>query len=205
MALCASAVLLVLGTHPVEAQLPDVPGGDFVFSSGDRVRVSVWPDSSLGGVFPIEKSGVVHLPLLGARTAAGKSVSEFREELRLGYAEDLQLPVVSLEAHFRVSILGAVRASGVYWVDPSYGIFDLLSEAGGFTDRAEEDRMVITRRSGESYRIDAERLQVPGTGESLIALRSGDRLVVPERGRFNWGIFLQTLTLAVTLTSVITR
>lgn len=178
---------------------------DFVLSAGDRVVVGVWPDSSLGGVFPIEESGLVHLPLLGARQASGKTVSVFREELREGYAQDLQLPAVSVQAQFRVGIIGAVRAPGVYWVDPSYGVFEVLSEAGGFLDNAAEDKIVVTRASGESYRIDAARLHEPGSAEALLALRSGDRVVVPEGGGWNWGIFLQSLTLVVTILSVATR
>lgn len=199
------AALFSASTQAVGAQVLANPGSAFVFSPGDRVQVSVWPDESLSGVFPVEASGVVHLPLLGPTQAAGLSVAEFREELRSGYARDLQMPVVSVQAQFRVSVLGAVRASGLYWANPDWGVFDLLAEAGGFVQDAEEDRIVITRRSGESFSIDAELLQVPGSGEASIALRAGDRLVVPEAGGFNWGIFLQVLTLAVSITSIATR
>jgi polysaccharide export outer membrane protein len=178
---------------------------DYTFSPGDHIRISVWPDSSLSGEFPIEESGVVHLPLLGPRQASGKTIEAFRAELRSAYAEDLQLPVVSVQALFRVSVLGAVRAPGVYWVDPSWGIFDLMSEASGFLEHAAEDRIVISRRNGESYRIDAALLQQPGSGEALIDLRAGDRLVVPENRGFNWGIFLQAATLVATIASLATR
>lgn len=194
-----------LGTGGLQGQAPIRSGEDFVFSPGDRVLIRVWPDSSLAGVFPVEETGVVHLPLLGARQIEGKTLAEFREELREGYSQDLQLPIVTLEASFRVSVLGAVRSPGVYWVEPSWGVFDLLSESGGFLENAKEDEMVMTRRGGESYRLDARNLTQRGSGESLLALRSGDQLVVPEGGSFNWGIFLQALTLVTTVVSIATR
>lgn len=147
----------------------------------------------------------MHLPLLGSRLAGGKTLSAFREELREGYAEDLQLPAVSVEAEFRVGVMGAVRAPGVYWVDPSFGLFELLSQAGGFLDDAAEDRIILTRSSGRSYTIDSSRLQDPATAEATLALRSGDRIVVPERSRWNWGIFLQSLTLVATIVNIATR
>ncbi|MDT8341270.1 MAG: polysaccharide biosynthesis/export family protein [Longimicrobiales bacterium] len=198
-------LLLSLSPAALQGQAPGPGVPDFVLSPGDRLRISVWPDSTLSGVFPVEESGMIHLPLLGAREAAGKTVAAFREELRAGYAEDLQLPVVSLEAEFRVSVLGAVRAPGVYWVNPTYGVFDLLSRAGGFQANAKEDQIVMTRAGGESYRIDAERLQDARSGESLLTLRSGDRLVVPEGGWWDWRVFLQSLTLAATVVGIAVR
>ena len=178
---------------------------EFVLSPGDRLRISVWPDSTLSGEFPVEESGFAHLPLLGAVEANRKTVDALRQELREGYERELQLPVVSLTALFRVSILGGVRFSGVYWVEPSYGIFELVSEAGGFTQDAQEDKMTINRLSGESYQIDVARLREAGSAESLLRLNSGDRLVVPEDPGFNWTVFLQTLTLVGVITNIVVR
>lgn len=196
--------MAALVAEPGSAQGAGV-GAEFVFSPGDRLQITVWPDSSLGGIFPVEESGLVHLPLLGALRAAGKTVPQFREELREGYARDLQLPAVTLQALFRVSIIGAVRSPGVSWVDPSYGVFELLSEAGGLADNAKQDGIVVTRATGASYQIDAELLQVPGSAESALALRAGDRVIVPKRSGWNWGIFLQSLTLVVTIANIASR
>ena len=206
----ASTLALISAALPrwTEAQAPTVTRSgvaDFVLSPGDRLRISVWPDSTLSGEFPIEESGFVHLPLLGAVEAARKTVDVLRQELREGYERELQLPVVSLTALFRVSILGGVRFSGVYWVEPSYGLFELISEAGGFTQDAQEDKMIIIRASGESYQIDAARLREAASAESLMRLNSGDRLVVPEDPGFNWSIFLQTLTLVGVIVSIAVR
>ena len=177
--------------------------GEFVLSAGDLVRVRVWPDSLLGGDFPIEDSGVVHLPLLGAVDAAGKTVQQLRKELRSGYGRDLQLPVVSLTPLFRVSVLGAVRSPGVYWIDPGYGLFELISEAGGATDRARHDGVQITRR-GRRSRIDAT-LPGPGRTPSEVALRSGDRVLVSEARRISWFAALQGLTLVVSVATLVVR
>lgn len=204
-ALWAPIVLILLMCGSASAQGLAPRAGEFVFSPGDRLVVSVWPDSTLGGIFPIEDSGVAHLPLLGALQVAGKTVNALRQELRTAYAEDLRLPVVSLDAHFRVGIIGAVRAPGLYWVDPSYGVFELISEAGGFLEDAKEGEITMTRSGGQAYRIDAERLQVPGSAEAALALRSGDRLVVPEGGGWNWSLFLQSLTLVATVAGIVTR
>lgn len=205
-ALVLSVILVLLTAGDALAQGSTVVRtGRFEFSPGDRVVLSVWPDSTLGGIFPIEPSGVVHLPLLGERTAAGKTVDLFREELRQACAMDLQLPVVSLEAQFRVSILGAVQAPGVFWVDPSYGVFELISAAGGMTDDAQPHNIVISRASGERHLIDADRLQFASSPEALLDLRAGDRLVVPRKRGLDWRIVLQSLTLVATIVNIAAR
>lgn len=204
-ALWTPLVLIFFISGSGAAQTTPPRTGEFVFSPGDRIVVSVWPDSTLSGVFPIEDSGVAHLPLLGALQVAGKTVGTLRQELRVAYAEDLRLPVVSLNANFRVGIIGAVRAPGLYWVDPSYGVFELISEAGGFLEDAKEGEITMTRSGGEAYRIDAARLQVPASAEAALNLRSGDRLIVPEGGGWNWSVFLQSLTLVATVAGILTR
>lgn len=201
-----AAIGLLVGLVPLPPALAaqSLPGTEFVFAPGDQVRIAVWPDSTLSGVFPIEESGLVHIPLLGPLVATGKTVSELRAEVRAGFEKDLQLPVVSLEARFRVSVLGAVRSPGVYWVDPTFAAFELVSLAGGFTDRAVEDGLTISRLGGQTVSLgslnDQESRQWIGS-----QLRSGDRLVVPERGRWNWGILLQSLTLVATIVSISVR
>lgn len=201
----AGLTAMLAAPAPISAQTPAASAQEFRFSPGDRVLLSVWPDSTLGGTYPVEENGQVHLPLLGELSAADRTVALLRDELRTRYAEDLRLPVVSVTAEFRVSVLGAVRSPGVYWVEPGFGVFELISVAGGLTEHAEEEEVTITRRSGEAYRIDAARLLVAGSPEASLMLRSGDRLVVPEGRRWNWGVVLQSLTLVATIVNIANR
>ncbi len=193
------------------AQLPAPVGGpspssmdDFVLEAGVVLRVRVWPDSALGGDFPIEDSGVVHLPILGGIEAAGRTVKALRTEIRAGYARDLQAPVVIVTPRFRVSVLGAVRSPGTLWIDPSYGLFELIGASGGFTDRANPDGVVVWRH-GESMAHGSGPVPVAGPAAGF-RLASGDRVTVPTAGRgMNWLATLQVLTLLVSVAGLALR
>lgn len=178
--------------------------GGFIVRPGDVLQIRVWPDTALSGEFPVEESGLVYLPILGGLEAGGMPLGELRKVLRERYGEAMKAPVVTVTPLFRVSVLGAVQRPGLYQVDPSQTLFDVVSLAGGFREGAREDRIRVIR-GDRVLEINAKRALE--TGEALLGLnlQSGDRIVVPERG---WNIrpldvfyFFQSLAVIVTLLS----
>lgn len=154
---------------------------DVSLRPGDVLRISVWPDESLSGEFPVEETGNVNLPFLGSVEVAGMSLGQLRSQLRAGYAEVMREPVVSITPLFRVGIMGAVRSPGVYQVDPTQDIIDLINRAGGFASGAKPDEIRIVRSNDVVY-LDVERALEEGADLAALSLRSGDNIVVPTRG-----------------------
>ncbi len=148
---------------------------------GDVLAVRIWPDIQLGGEFPVEESGMAYLPLIGEVRAAGMPLDELRKELRDRYGQTLKSPVVSVTPMFRVSLLGAVAKPGLYRVDPTQTLLDLVSEAGGFQNDAKADRVRIVRE-GQVLEVNARRSLETGADLSVLTLQSGDRILVPRRG-----------------------
>jgi polysaccharide biosynthesis/export protein len=183
------------------AQSPIASAPEFTVRAGDVLRIRVWPDSALGGEYPIEETGVAYLPVLGAVQAGGMTLSALRAELRRRYGEALRSPSVSVTPIFGVSVLGAVQRPGLYHVDPTHTLFDAISLAGGFRDNARTDRLRLVR-DGEVIEVNARRTLEEGGAELALSLRSGDGIVVPE-GR-QWRMLdlfygLQSVVLLVTL------
>src|SRR5690606_6114239 len=110
---------------------------DVVVRPGDVLRISVWPETSLGGDFPVESNGYVYLPILGEVPAGNVSLSTLRAQLREGYSSNMKNPVVTVTPLFRVSVLGAVARPALYNVDPTHTLFDVISLAGGLTTEPE--------------------------------------------------------------------
>jgi protein involved in polysaccharide export with SLBB domain len=152
---------------------------DPVVRAGDALSISVWPDANLGGQFPVEETGYIYLPILGAVRAADVPLSRLREMLREGYSSVIQNPVVTVTPQFRVSVLGSVRRPGLYTVTPTHSLFDVLSEAGGFMPDADEGEVRVVRE-GRVLEFDLERALETGEGLEMEPLRSGDRIVVPQ-------------------------
>ena len=148
----------------------------------DAVRITVWPNAELGGTFIVDEAGRVQLPFLGETLVTGRSLDSLREQLREGYSRAMQTPIITVEALYRIAVLGEVNRPGLYFIPPSDGVFDVLAQAGGFTRTAEERELSVVRES-EVIIIDA--LRAFEVGDLLpvdaLMLRSGDNIVVPAR------------------------
>ena len=170
---------------------------DFIVQPGDVLSIQVWPDETLSGDFPVEESGHVFVPILGAIDVGGVSLDEVRLKLREGYGTAMRSPVVTITPLFRVSVLGEVRQPGLFQVDPTMTLHQVISLAAGFGDDAKENEVQVAR--GDSILEIGSPLAPTG-----FDLRSGDRIIVPKKRGFFSGtavnLFLQS---AVLLASVI--
>jgi polysaccharide export outer membrane protein len=162
---------------------------EYVVRAGDVLRIRVWPDSTLGGEFAVEETGLVYLPILAPLRAAGVSIETLRQDLRAQYGEQIRTPVITITPLFTVSVIGAVLRPGLFQVDPTQTLFDVISLAGGFRpDAKDEDLRVL--RGGGVLQINAEQALETGGGGLSLALQSGDRVVIPQETPFNWSTLL---------------
>jgi polysaccharide biosynthesis/export protein len=200
------AVLAVLACAGIgAAQTPSSaagsPAADVVLRPGDVLRITVWPNPEASGEFTIEDSGYVMLPLLEAVRAAGVPVGELRAELRRRYGEAMRNPVVTVMPMFRVTVTGEVMRPGIQVITPTYSLFDVIAQAGGFRPGANPEKVRVVR-VGQVIEYDALRSLETGEGMDAIQLRSGDHIVVPaaRRSVLSFGTImtvLQTTSLIV--------
>jgi polysaccharide export outer membrane protein len=188
----------------LRAQAVAVTPGNEVLSlrPGDLLRVRVWPDSSLGGDFPIEADGGVLLPVVGAVQVSGQTLAALRRELRQQYAQAMKLPVVTVIPVFHVSVLGGVMRPGLYEVDPNMTLFDVISLAGGFSSNARENQVRVVRQ-GAVLPVDARAALATGNLPESLRLRSGDRIVVDvKHSGLGLLYFMQVVTVGLAIVSV---
>lgn len=148
----------------------------YQLGSGDQIRVTVYGEEDLSGEFEIDGTGVVSLPLIGAVRVGGveldRAESLIVEKLAGGY---LISPRVSIEVlNYRpFYILGEVKEPGSYPFVNGMTILNAVALASGFTYRAQEKKITITREiNGAKTKLDAN-------DETLV--RPGDIIRVPER------------------------
>ena len=176
-----------------------------ILQPGDVIRISVWPNGSLGGDFIVEPSGLVYLPFLGATQVAGLSVDRLRTQLYEGFSQTNQNPVVNVVVLFEVGVLGQVRRPGIYQVNATNTLIDVVGMAGGFDMNADQRKVRIVRESGV-VEIDAFRSLEDGQGLNALALRSGDQIVVPMRGGgFSWRSVLSVMQAGITVWFMVDR
>ena len=171
---------------------------------GDVLRIVVFRDKELSNEYPIDARGFVQIPGLGVIEAAGLSPTEVTDRLRLALIErGFARPEISVQPLIRVSVLGEVRSPNVYPVDPGTSLLQLLTVAGGPTDRAKlQDTRVI--RDGRAFRVDMESA-LSGSAAGRIVLYSNDVVVVGRRKGFtseNLGLTLTAASLVIAVLNI---
>jgi polysaccharide export outer membrane protein len=128
--------------------LPQSETGPYTLGTGDRVRLQVFGQEDLSREYLVSDSGTVTMPLIGSVEAVGHTLPAFEEgveaKLRDGILVD---PNVTAEiiAYRPFYILGETRAPGQYPYVPGMTVLTAVSMSGGFTFRAEDDEVSITR------------------------------------------------------------
>ncbi len=188
-AACASAGG---GSRPLP---PSAQVGAPTVRAGDQVALRIFGEPLMSDTFTVAFDGRVTLPRLGAVRAAGRTVPDLQDSLRVSLATFLRNPSVEVTVLRRVAVLGAVRAPDLYMADLTMTVRDLIARAGGLTE-AGSPRAVYVVREGVRH-------PVPGGTISTLAaaeLQSGDQVVVGER---SW-ISRNYPTVASTAATVIT-
>jgi polysaccharide biosynthesis/export protein len=143
---------------------------------GDVVRVRIWREPDLSGEFTVDPDGVVVFPKLGPLHVTGYSAATLRERLVRDYGEFLNHESIELTLLRRLQVLGAVRNPGLYPVDGTMTVTDVLALAGGATPQGNPRRVELIRGSARVTARLSEDAPLAGS-----PMRSGDQLFVPER------------------------
>jgi polysaccharide export outer membrane protein len=155
---------------------PQSEAGSYVLGPNDRVRLKVYGEPDISGEYEVDSNGFVSVPLAGHIKAAGLTTRQLEHSVTSALAKGIvRDPRVNVEiALYRpYYILGEVKKSGEYPYRLGLTVMDAIASAGGFTYRANENKVYL-RRSGagveEVYALDSPILIFPG-----------DNIRIPER------------------------
>lgn len=165
---------------------------------GDAVRVQIYEEPDLSGTFRVDEKGTLTLPLLGPQSVAGLGTDEFKRRLLADYRYHLKNASIEVTVLRRVSVIGEVQRPGLYDVEATMRIGDVLALAGGVTPDGKEDDFKILRDGAEI----AEDLEVTAPIGDLV--RSGDQVLVDERGWFSRNTAV-VLGVGATITGLVLR
>ncbi len=144
-------------------------------ASGDQIRLTVFRHPDLSGEFQVDGLGNVSLPLIGQINVDGLSVDRaedrVRQKLMDGFLVDPQVSVEVLN-YRPFYILGEVKNPGSYPFVNGMTVLNAVALAGGFSYRASEGRISVTRggSGGREFRAGPDTAILPG-----------DIINVPER------------------------
>jgi protein involved in polysaccharide export with SLBB domain len=175
---------------PVDARVAPSDSAETALRPGDLLRLKIWREPDLSGDFTVTEPGVVTLPRLGVLSVTGVPVAQLQAQVIAGYRGYLRNPSIEVIPLRRVSIIGAVRSPGMYSVDPSIAVGQVVNLAGGTAPEAQRGKLEL-RRNGQRIMIDLN----SESGVAAMPLISGDEVYVPGRSWFarNGTWFVSTL------------
>jgi len=151
------------------------PGPDYKLGPSDKVRVTVYEEDDLSGVFQIDGAGYVRLPLVGQILAAGQSVFQLEtlveKALDDGYLRNARVSIEVTE-YRPFYIIGEVNKPGEYPYASNMTVLNAVALAGGYTTKAVQSTIYV--------RHEAEVQERPVVIDQLTRLYPGDVVRVPE-------------------------
>jgi polysaccharide export outer membrane protein len=148
----------------------------YTLDSGDKLRVTVFGQPDLSGEFTVDGSGGIAIPLIPPVAARGLTTSELQSSIGAALGRTLlRNPNVSVQVtEFRpFFILGEVMKAGQYPFVNGMTVQSAVAIAGGFSYRAEQDTVHITRKLGDKL--------VEMNVDAGAPVRPGDTILVKER------------------------
>jgi protein involved in polysaccharide export with SLBB domain len=150
-------------------------GNDYTLGPEDKVRVTVFGEPDLSGEFVVDSSGVLVTPFVGKFEVNGMTLRDFESTYatKLRDAEILRDPRVTAEVtSFRpIYVLGEVKKPGQYAYVSGMTVQKAVALAEGYTYRASESKVEITRGGRKST--------VEVTPQTKVM--PGDEIRIPER------------------------
>ncbi|KZL16720.1 Polysaccharide biosynthesis/export protein [Pseudovibrio axinellae] len=148
----------------------------YTLATSDEVRIIVFGQANLSNTYKIDQAGNLAFPLIGQVSATGQTPDELaniiRSRLQGGFVRD---PDVSVEVavYGPIFVMGEVNNAGQYAFLPGMTVQNIIATAGGFTARARQEDVDLTRQiNGE---IQSGRVLITAP------VRPGDTLYVHER------------------------
>ncbi len=159
----------------------------YIIGSGDVLDIITWKevDFSREELF-VSINGKITFPLLGDVQAAGRTPQELKEDIEKKLATYVGSPVVTVNVRVPGSqkfyVLGEVVRTGEYDLVKHLTIIQAFALAGGFTEWASKDEIILFRvEDGKEkiIRVDYKSILKGENFENNILIKANDSIIVP--------------------------
>lgn len=159
----------------------------YIIGSGDVLDIITWKeaDFSREELF-VRIDGKITFPLLGDIQAVGRTPQELKEDIEKKLATYVGSPVVTVNVRVPGSqkfyVLGEVVRTGEYDLVKHLTIIQAFALAGGFTEWASKDEIILFRiEDGKEkiIRVDYKSILKGENFENNILIKANDTIIVP--------------------------
>lgn len=168
----------------VEQQDRIPPVGEL--GANDKFELRVFHEPELSGTFTASAEGTINYPYIGRVTVVGKTCAQLEEEiaqgLRQGYLANPHVSCSILEYNSkRIYVFGQVKNPGAYPYRSNITVIEAIALAGGFSDRADENRTNLSRSvNGVDLQVRVPVQEIVESRQKNLRLLPGDIISVPQ-------------------------
>ena len=181
-----ASVFLLSAHAPCHATRRGHAPEDYALGAEDSVEVQVWKNPDLSRTVTVRPDGKISLPLIGDVQAAGLTATQLAEsvteKLQAYYKEPAQVTVIVNPVNsYAIYMLGEIRAQGKQQVRSGTTFLQAISLAGGFSQFASTNRIILRRRDndGKEISIPIRYKDVLAGNQPNMVLKPGDTIIVP--------------------------
>lgn len=185
---------VVVVPQAVASGSPVVQASPYRINAGDELNIYVWGEDRLQRDIRVLPDGTFAFPLIGQVVAQGRLPAEIQatvtERLRDQYRGEVPQVTVSVKQPLglQFSVLGRVKSPGTFSPGRYVNLLEALSMAGGPTEFANLDSVLILRKRGDqlqSIRARVAPLFKSGADlgdverSNISRVETGDTIIVP--------------------------
>lgn len=166
-----AAIVLILLASLAAAQ----QATSYILAPGDRIAISVFGQADLSVEFTLGDNGALNYPFLGEIRIAGLTMPELEQRIADGLRGDYLIDpdvTVSMVQYRPFFLNGEVNRPGGYPYQPGLTLEKALALAGGLSQRAAPDKIVVKRGNESSNGVVDIKMSD--------AVHAGDVITVPE-------------------------
>ncbi|MGB5847994.1 MAG: polysaccharide biosynthesis/export family protein [Ignavibacteriaceae bacterium] len=175
---------------------------------GDGVRITFLDiKDDISGDYFIQSNGFIQLPFIGIINTTNRDFKDFKAQIEFRYDSLYRQPILTVNALFRINVLGEVRNPGFYFITEMEKFTAILALAGGTTGNADLESIYLIRNNQE-INLDVITIIQEGSSATDFGLQTGDQIYVP---RTWWAdakgltIILSAAALLVTIIAIFLR
>jgi polysaccharide export outer membrane protein len=155
-------------------------------------------NASQGQTYQVEDDGTVALPVIGHVAIAGLTRAEAAKQIEDLYRKNLlKDPIIELKiVNLKVTILGEIKSQGNFpLVKDKTNLIEMIGEAGGLTDRANEKTIKIIRGDPKNPQVTVVDLsQIKTLADPNMILQNNDIIYIAQNKRAVKNEQLQNVT-----------
>jgi polysaccharide export outer membrane protein len=152
---------------------------EYTLAVDDLIKITVYDEPDLTLTARISSGGFINYPLLGKVEVKGLTAKEVEalitEKLEKDYLVNPQV-TVNIKEYSCIYVLGEVEKPGPYKLSSKITVMQAVDAAGGFTELANRNDVVVKRTSGESK----EEFKVNLSEDSGDDIRKNDMELQPD-------------------------